>query len=89
MKTVTRDDVANKYDDFLNVGKLRKSMEDLPDDTKVVIERVEDFYFEKNGWKVLEESDSFIPDGMRQYFPAWTSWHYNDDKRILFIDAHY
>lgn len=38
----------------LTVGKLKKFIEEnnIPDDALVLIQRVEDFYFEKNNWKV-------------------------------------
>ena len=40
----------NKYKDYLTVGKLRKFLEqnpELPNDSLVLIQRVEDMYYEK------------------------------------------
>ena len=46
----------SKYKDYLTVGKLKKFLEEhpeLPDDANVLIQRVEDRYYEKNGWVVV------------------------------------
>ena len=46
----------NKYKDYLTVGKLRKFLEqnpELPNDSLVLIQRVEDMYYEKGGWGVV------------------------------------
>lgn len=46
----------------LTVGKLKKFIEDnnIPDDALVLIQRVEDLYFEKNNWNVyLKEGEQF------------------------------
>ena len=46
----------NKYKDYLTVGRLRKFLEqnpELPDDSLVLIQRVEDMYYEKGGWGVV------------------------------------
>ena len=46
----------SSYKDYLTVGKLRKYLEqhpELPDDANVLIQRVEDKYYEKNGWGVV------------------------------------
>lgn len=46
----------SKYKDYLTVGKLKKFLEEhpeLPDDANVLIQRVEDRYYEENGWGVV------------------------------------
>ena len=46
----------SKYEDYLTVGKLKKFLEEnpeLPDDSLVLIQRVEDKYYEENGWGVV------------------------------------
>jgi len=46
----------SSYKNYLTVGKLRKYLEqhpELPDDANVLIQRVEDRYYEKNGWGVV------------------------------------
>jgi hypothetical protein len=53
----------SKYKDYLTVGKLKKFLEEhpeLPDDANVLIQRVEDRYYEENGWGVvLKEGDYY------------------------------
>ncbi|NBP66305.1 MAG: hypothetical protein EBU66_16850 [Bacteroidetes bacterium] len=53
----------SKYKDYLTVGKLKKFLEEhpeLPDDANVLIQRVEDRYYEENGWGVvLKEGDHY------------------------------
>ena len=53
----------SKYKDYLTVGKLKKFLEEhpeLPDDANVLIQRVEDRYYEEHGWGVvLKEGDHY------------------------------
>ena len=48
-KVLTREDLAS-YSNNLTVGDLKKFIEEqgIPDDAKVMIQRVEDKYFENN-----------------------------------------
>ena len=46
----------SRYEDYLTVGRLKKFLEnnpDLPDDALVLTQRVEDKYYEENGWGVV------------------------------------
>ena len=46
----------SRYKDYLTVGRLKKFLEqhpELPDDALVLTQRVEDRYYEKNGWGVV------------------------------------
>jgi len=46
----------SSYKDYLTVGKLKKFLEEhseLPDNALVLTQRVEDRYYEKNGWGVV------------------------------------
>ena len=46
----------SRYKDCLTVGRLKKFLEqhpELPDDSLVLTQRVEDRYYEKNGWGVV------------------------------------
>jgi hypothetical protein len=60
-KKLTIDEVKNHHG--LSVGDLRKFLKDNPDltdDAPVLVERIEDFYFEKNGWGVvLKEGEHY------------------------------
>lgn len=42
--------VHRKNHHGLTVGKLKKSLEGMPDNTPVYYQRIEDSYFEKNNW---------------------------------------
>lgn len=54
---ITLEELANeeKHAHGLTVGTLKKILgeNNLPDDGKVLVERVHDFYFERNGWDVV------------------------------------
>jgi len=49
----------------LTVGELRKKLEGYSDDAPVFIERIEDVYFEKYGWKtnhiVFQRDEHGVP----------------------------
>jgi hypothetical protein len=51
---LSKEELINKYDDYLTVGKLKEvfKKQKLSDDARVLVERVEDFYFENNHWSV-------------------------------------
>lgn len=60
-KILTEEDL-NSYKYNLTVGRLKKYIEKqgIPDDAKVVIERVEDVYYEIHGWGVmLKEGEQY------------------------------
>lgn len=102
MKTLSKEDL--KYlNHHLTIGKLREFLNnsDLPDDGLVMIERVEDVYYEKHGWKVYLKDGQYTPEfreesadeakvqeSMNQYHPAWCVTTYTQDDN-LFIDLHY
>ena len=98
-KEITKEDLKT-YNHFLTVGGLKKFLNDhpLPDDAPVLIQRIEDVYYEKHNWGVLSkqgEHTFFDKDGtinkqsMEQYHPAWSCVKYKDEDDILFIDLHY
>ena len=63
MNILTKEDLS-KYSDFLSVGQLRKFLADpqIQDDALVMIERVEDVYYEKNGWGVYLIPNDLQPE---------------------------
>lgn len=87
---LSRDDIKNKYRDHLTVGKLKEFLykNNLPDDAMVVIQRIEDAYYEKNGWSVYSKFDK-IDNALSEYTPAWSCVGYKDEHDILFINLHY
>ena len=72
----------NNYDDHLSLGKLRKFVNnnnDLPDSTKILIERIEDSYYKYNGWKVFQSDDSI---DITEYHPARCIYRYRENIHI-------
>lgn len=86
---MTSKQAKDKYKHYLRVGDLKKQLEEYPDDALVVAQRVEDVYYEKHGWDVIEKPDGIYPEHMNQYHPVWSICHYRDDKDCLFLDLHY
>jgi hypothetical protein len=100
MKEITKEQLVSEYDYYLTVGKLKDflSRHDFPDDAKVLVQRVEDIYYENHGWGVyLKESEFPLydefgkpdPKSMNQYHPAWACVKYSEEDNDLFIDMHY
>ena len=56
----------------------------IKDNTKVLIERVEDSYF-INNWDVLVKDGEY---GDEEYFPAWSITKENDNS-LIYIYNHY
>ena len=70
----------------LTVGKLKEYIKNLPDDSKVFIERIEDFYFENNNW-TTKSKDNW--DGNKsEWIDAFSVVKYDKDNN-LYIGAHY
>lgn len=56
MNKITKQELLNSKSDKLTMKDLRKFVEnntDIIDSTPILIERIEDKYFEDKGWKVL------------------------------------
>lgn len=82
----------NKYwSDYLTVGKLKKYIEEnkLPDDALILYQRIEDFYFNKNGWSKnsIKKSDPFWKGHPDEYVVVWSYCRYKDKN--LYLTAHY
>lgn len=80
MKEISKDGLK-KYDDYLTVGKLKDFLNryNLPDDANVVIQRVEDVYYEKHGWGVYlkksentfyDKNGNVVKESLEQYHPT-------------------
>lgn len=54
-RILTEKEVTEKFTQHLTVGNLKKSIEryKIPDEAKVVVQRIEDVYYEKHGWGVM------------------------------------
>jgi len=58
-KEITEDELKYQYKDYLTVGQLRKKLDAYPDDAKVLVQRVEDVYYEKHNWHVVSKEGEF------------------------------
>jgi len=91
-KKMTRDDLK-RYEHNMCVGQLLEFIEehDISKDALVLVQRIEDRYFERNNWDVYEKDQTM--GGFQttaQYHPAWCPVFYKDEgKDLLFIDLHY
>jgi len=54
IKEITKEELLNEYNDYLTVGDIKNFLlkHKLPDDAKVVIQRVEDKYYDDHNWGV-------------------------------------
>lgn len=67
MNKIEKTDLEKYRKSYLTVGRLRKLLDnsDLEDDALVMIERVEDVYFEEHSWKVYPK-DSNLCEWIRE-----------------------
>lgn len=75
-------------DHTLTVEQLLKFIEkhNIPLTAKVRLQRIEDVYFENNGWTTTKKYQSDIGDC--EYFSCFTAVKYPDDDN-LYLDGHY
>lgn len=83
---ITKEELETGYKGFLTVGELRKFLvnHNIQDSSKILIQRVEDMYYEDYSWKVYEKKSN---GPCNQYTPAHGCVKYHDDN-FLFIDLH-
>ena len=77
----------NELDEcYLTVGELRNALEGLPDGMPVYYERIEDSYFDVNGWTTREML--FEYDSTAEYIRAFGSYHHKKED-VFVINANY
>lgn len=78
LRILTRKDVLDKRYHTLTVGKLKKFFEkhNMPDDAVVVVQRVEDRYYQNNNWGV------YLKEGYRTY----SAKNWNEGIKDEFLD---
>lgn len=100
LKEITKEKLTNGYRYYLTVGDLKEFLNknNFPDTAKVVVQRIEDVYYEKHNWGVYlkegehtfkDEKGNVVKDSLVQYHPAWCCVKYSDEDDVLFIDLHY
>lgn len=82
------EEINSKYEKHygLTVGELLDfiNKHNLPRESKVLVERVEDYYFTHRGWTT---KDKVQDDEEHKYIDSWCAVKYEDDN--LYIDCHY
>lgn len=88
---MTPKEFKEKYTEhhYLTVGRLKEYLKDYPDDALVVSQRVEDKYYENNGWQTLKRPNPLYPEFETEYSPVWGPVLYKDDKDVFYLDLHY
>lgn len=75
----------------LSMGGLRKFLEknkDLPNEVPIVIERVEDKFFEgSRGWESYKQPNDTFPNMKDEFIPAWCITKNNEG--VVLIYSHY
>jgi hypothetical protein len=71
----------------LTIGKLREQLPMLPENGGVYIQRVEDKYFEKHGWKGRMMPNPDFSGEFDEYIPVWCTLDYKDGN--LYLTPHY
>ena len=79
---------------YLTADVLKEVLEHVPDDAKVYYERIEDVYFEENGWKnewLMDDEwfDRANPDSKGENWINAFGIFYNKEENALKITAHY
>ena len=79
------EDIKNKkcYEHYCTVGRLREFLEEhnLPDDAKVFIQRVEDVYFEENGWGTIKKEGWFYHSDLELIKKAKSGGEFHDKEQ--------
>jgi len=91
MTKLAEDLDLSSYKDYLNIGTLKELLYSLPakySDCKVMVERVEDIYYEKNGWQTLKIKSVEYPECIEEYSPVWCA-SLDKDNNILRLFMHY
>jgi len=98
-KTIlTKEELLAGYIDSLTVDKLLKFIKEnkIPLTAKVMIQRIEDMYFEENHWEEYtkkitckDPAGKTVVINTTTYHPASFCVKYEDDADLLFIDLHW
>ena len=82
--------------EYLTVKMLKEVLTNLPDDTQVYVERIEDIYFDKYGWEPIKlhaddwfdrisKSKENISGDWIGVYEAW----YNKKENALKLTSHF
>ncbi len=86
----------------LTVGDLKELIKDLPDNMPVAYQRIEDMYFEENGWTTNKlrwdypiftgeydkDGKKIYVENLSEYITAFSAYKHPDEE-VFVINAHY
>lgn len=57
VREITKEELKKEYKSFMTVGELKEfiSERNINDDAKILVQRVEDIYYEKHNWAVYKK----------------------------------
>lgn len=77
---------------YMKAGDLKKALADVPDDVEIRYQRIEDAYFEKNGWdkvsKKLPWGFEQHPDEYSEYIQVFSAYLHPNDN-VFVMNAHF
>ena len=68
------------------VKRLKELLKDVPDDTVVYYQKIDDHYFENSGWETTEMR--FDDKTTSDYIKAFSAQYHPEDKAFC-VNAHY
>jgi hypothetical protein len=73
---------------YLTTNFLKSQLSKISEDLPVLVQRIEDYYFDKGGWTPVKAMDD---SHLRDYILAFTAHRsYDDnDKNVFVINSHY
>ena len=91
IKYTTPEKVNKKYVDYLDIETLKRCLDTIPEEyskAKVVVERVEDYYFLEGNWEVITKECPTTPGEYDHFFPTWSA-SFSKEENLLYIFCHY
>ena len=82
--------LREEWNEYLTIKQLKEIIKDLPDDTLVLYQRIEDLYFAEHGWKSYLRDDEWQPDPsyLDEYVVTFSA-HIDSLDNNLYLTAHY
>jgi hypothetical protein len=78
-QVILKQEDLNRYGDYLTVGRLKEMIKDMPENGLVLVQRIEDSYYENNHWGViLKEGEQY--HAAKRFNEDLASGKYEDKK---------
>jgi hypothetical protein len=91
MTKLAEDINLDNYENYLTIGTLKEVLYSIPQEyskCKVVVERIEDKYYEKRGWQTLKIHSVEYPEELEEYTPVWCA-NLDKENSVLRLFMHY